>query len=369
MLGLAGGLSVAGAAAAQSAPESPPPPVSAEAKAPASATPPEAPPTTFSLELAATGCSTTVAQLGAAILMRVPTAQRVESAAEVAIHAEIVNGGTSSLTVSLLQGSSRREFQGASCEEATAIIAFISSLVLDARPEERLKATELAAVPESAEAKASKAKAEDKPPPEPEPSKSQASSQVDAGEPAPGAAKLRFGLSAAFTLETAIAPSPPPGGLFGFNLRWERPSWLSPEVRAELLVTSNGTKDVENGQVSLRLTAGRLSACPVRLRGLKGAFLLGLCATFDGGFLRGQASDSLRGQPNSLPWVAVGASLLAEIPVSEAFELQLLAGLKFLPGDEHFVLDADPSGSAPSIAAYDVPAYSGGFAVGIGFRP
>src|SRR5882724_839196 len=107
-------------------------------------------PVTFSLELGVIGCSTTDSQLAAAISARVPTATRVQSAAEVAIHAEISNGGTSSLTVSVEQGSSHRELPGASCDEAVAIIAFISSLVLDARPEERLKATELAAVPEAA---------------------------------------------------------------------------------------------------------------------------------------------------------------------------------------------------------------------------
>jgi hypothetical protein len=362
LLGLAAALSVVGMASAQGSHESPPP------AAPAGATPPGgAPPTTFSLELVANGCSTTDTQLAAAISVRVPAAERVETAAEVALHAEIVNGGTSSLLVSLAQGSSRREFQGASCDEAAAIIAFISSLVLDARPEERLKATELAAVPEPTDA--SRPKAEDKPAPTPEPVKPPSpTSVVDEGETARAGTRPRFGVSAAFTLETAVAPTPPPGGLFGLNLRWERSSWLSPELRAELLVTGSATKAVTGGgKVSLRLTAGRLSACPVRLRALKGALQLALCATFDAGFLHGQGDNSHQGQPNSMLWLAGGTSVLVEIPVSEAFELQLLAGVKRRAGSDTFTLTADPQ-PAPPLEVYTPPPFSGGFAVGVGFR-
>ena len=338
-------------------------------------------PVTFSLELSSVGCSTTDAQLAAAILLRVPAAERVEAGAEVAFHAEISDTGASSLTVTLAQGSSRRELQGTSCDEAAALIAFISSLVLDARPEERLKATELAAPAAAAsssgrhEATALPPKPSVAPPPSSTADSSTAdgstpdSSTPDGGSTARRGTEAHVAVSAALAFETAVANKPPPGGLFGAAVRWPRASIFAPELRAELLVTSTTKQEAPAGKVSLGLTAGRLSACPVRLPALNGELRLGLCATFDAGSLHARGSSDIQGRSQTMLWLGGGLSLLAEVPLSRAFELQLLAGAKALVSHDTFILEADPAGSGPPLRAYDVPAISGTLALGLGFQP
>lgn len=285
-----------------------------------------------------------------------------------AIRAELWNHGVSSLTVTLPQGSSRREFPGASCEEANAIVAFISALVLDAPPEDRLKATELASLPEERSDKPVEA--------EPKPVVSQPAEQPatpprDRTPARPSA--LRFGVDAALALETAVAPSPPFGGLFGVSVSWPIDGWLSPELRAGLLVTGSASQSADAGAVDFNLIAGRVNACPLRGSVLRQHLVLGLCAAFDFGYLRGRGnSNVLDGKLSSMPWVTGGLSVLAEVPLSQAFRLELEAGGRRLAYHDRFTLDPDPSVMTPKPAApvevYNVPAFSAGFAVGLGFQ-
>lgn len=343
--------------------------------APASATTPAtaAPtstgsPTTYSLELTPNDCAVDEAQLAQAIEARVPTAHRLPQGADVAIRAELWNHGVSSLTVTLPQGSSRREFPGASCEEANAIVAFISALVLDAPPEDRLKATELASLPEERSDKP--VEAEPKPVVSP-PAEQPATPPRDRTPARPSA--LRFGVDAALALETAVAPSPPFGGLFGVSVSWPIDGWLSPELRAGLLVTGSASQSADAGAVDFNLIAGRVNACPLRGSVLRQHLVLGLCAAFDFGYLRGRGnSNVLDGKLSSMPWVTGGLSVLAEVPLSQAFRLELEAGGRRLAYHDRFTLDPDPSVMTPKPAApvevYNVPAFSAGFAVGLGFQ-
>ena len=326
-------------------------------------------PTTYSLELTPNDCAVDDAQLAQAIEARVPAAQRLPQGGDVAIRAELWNHGTSSLTVTLPQGSSRREFPGASCEEANAIVAFISALVLDAPPEDRLKATEQASLPEERTDKPAPPgpKPDVTPPAEPQP----ATPSRDRTPARPTA--LRFGLDAALTLETAVAPSPPFGGFFGLSVSWPVDGWLSPELRAGLLVTGSSSQNADAGAVNFNLIAGRVSACPLRGALLRQHLVLGLCATFDYGYLRGRGdSNVLDGKLSSMPWVTGGLSVLAEVPLSQAFRLELEAGGRRLAYHDRFTLDPDPSVMTPKPAApvevYNVPAFSAGFAVGLGFQ-
>lgn len=315
-------------------------------------------PTTFTLELKTTDCATTDAQLASAILARVPDAVRIDDGeADVKLAAEIVAAGTSSLRVSLPQGASQREFHGVSCNEATAIVAFIAALVLDARPEGRLHATELAGLPE-----APKPEPEPEEPPKEEPSAAIASSRRDGGLVASRSVKPSFGLSAAVALESAVAPAPPMGALVGVNLRWDRQGWLAPELRAELLVTSTGSVAAKSGELNLSLMAGRLGVCPLRYHSLR-AFHGSLCGTFDGGRLHAQGDSNLNGFPSPMPWVAGGAALRAELPLTTALELELLLSAKLLAFHDNFTLLPDQT------VVYAVPLFSGGLALGLSFRP
>jgi hypothetical protein len=327
------------------------------------------PPTTYSLELTPNDCAVDDSQLAQAIEARVPTARRLPQGGDVAIRAELWNHGVSSLTVTLPQGSSRREFPGASCEEANAIVAFITALVLDAPPEDRLKATELASMPEQ--------RPDNPVEPEPKPVVTKAAEPQPATPPrdrAPARSRAwRFGVDAALALETAVAPSPPFGGMFGVSLSWPTDGWLSPELRAGLLVTSSSSQSVDAGAVDFNLIAGRLSACPLRGSLLRQHVVLGLCATFDYGSLRGRGDSRLiDGKLSSMPWVAGGLAVLVEVPLSQAFRLELEAGGRRLAYHDHFTLDPDPrvvtSKPAEPLQVYDVPAFSAGFAVGLGFQ-
>lgn len=347
--GLLAVLSAVRGAAAQPAPAAQP-----EAVTPA----PAAAPTTFALELKTTDCATSESQLADAILTRVPSAVRVDSGeADVKLAAEISASGVSSLRVALPQGASQRDFHGVSCAEATAIIAFVASLVLDARPEERLSATELAGLPE---APRQEPKPEEKP--KQEPPATLAAPRRDPGVPASSDVKPRFGLSAAVALESAVAPTPPLGALVGLNLRWERPGWFSPELRAELLVTSTGSVAAKSGELNLSLMAGRLSACPLRYHALR-ALQASLCATLDGGRLHAQGDSALNGFPNPMPWLAGGAALRGEVPLSRELALELLLGAKLLAFHDNFTLEPDQT------LVYAVPVFSGGLALGLSFRP
>jgi hypothetical protein len=326
-------------------------------------------PTTFSLELHANDCSTTDQQLASAILTRVPDATRVEGAAEVGILAELWNHGSSSIKVTLAQGESQREFPGASCEEASAIIAFITALVLDARPEDRLKATEQAGVPQAESPAAAPPEPAKLPPPEPEPITP--TTHTDVAAAAPRRTPPRFGVNAALALETAVAPTPPLGGLFGVSVSWPRPSVLTPEIRAALLVTGSSSEPADVGEVRFSLIAGRLSACPVRPTLLDGALVLGACATFDAGSLHAQGDSRVGGKPSPMPWLAGGAGLVAEVRLNPSFQLELQAGAKLLFIHDTFTLKPDPAvmteQPAPRLPVYEVPLFSAGFSLGVGF--
>jgi hypothetical protein len=317
--------------------------------------------TTFSLQVVGNGCATTDAELASAILARVPGARRVEGEpAEVGFRAEINGSAQSSLQVTLPQGSSRRDFDGVSCDEASAIIALVASFVLDARPEERLQATELAAVPLA--------------PASPAPSPAPPESPTSAAAPAQSAparqhvepsskSTFRVGLSAAFGLETAVAPTPPPGVLGGVSARWEQSSLFAPELRAELLVTATGTASAQSGELQLNLIAGRLSACPLWLGSPTAALRVGACATFDAGSLHAQGDTKINGFPNPMPWLAAGAGVRAEMPLGASLALELGLGLRILAHHDRFTLLPDHT------PVYAVPPFSGGFSLGLGFRP
>ena len=316
--------------------------------------------TTFSLELVVSGCPTTDAELSAAILARVPSARRVDAEpAEVGFHAEISGGGNSSLLVSLAQGSSRRDFDGASCDEASAIIALIASFVLDARPEERLQATELAAVSTAPEAATAK-------PAEPAPVLPRPAPEAPLVDHAPRRAAPsapRIGVAAAFGLETAVAPTPPPGVLGGVSVRWERDGWWSPDLRAELFVTSTAAVTTPAGELQLSLITGRFAACPLWLGSPSGLLRVGACASFDAGSLHAQGDSKINGFPNPMPWLAPGLGLRGEMPLGRALALELAVGVRILAHHDRFTLRPDHT------PIYTVPLFSGGFTLGLGFRP
>jgi hypothetical protein len=291
-----------------------------------------------------------------AILGRVPEAHRVNEGAEVALVVELSDGGLSTLEVRLAEGSSRRELRDISCEEASATLALIASLVLDAQPGERLGATESVGKDGAAPAQPGTAPATASPSAQPPPQPSTAGTP-DAQEKG-GGAELRFGLHLALALETAVAPTPPLGAIAGVSLRIVRNSVWSPELRAELLATAAASEAVAGGEVKLRLIAARISACPVRAP--LGPVTFSGCVTFDGGSLAAAGSPEIQGESSPMPWLALGLGVRVGVALSKAWELELGAGAKRLLHDDHFTVD-------PGLLVYDVPPYSGGFSAGLAF--
>lgn len=314
---------------------------------------------TFSLRVTAPRGCPGEPELLEAILGRVPEARRVsEGAGEVALAVELSDGGLSTLEVSLAEGSSRRELRDTSCEEASATLALIASLVLDAQPGERLGATESIGKDGAAPAATAVAPASAAPTvAAPRSVESAPPSQPKAEQQGAGA-ELRFGLQLGLALETAVAPTPPIGAVAGFSLRFVRQSVWSPELRAELVATSAASEAVATGEVKLRLLAARLSACP--LRAPLGPVDLSGCATFDGGSLTATGSPEIEGESSAMPWLALGLAARAGVALSRAWELELAAGVKRLMHHDHFTVD-------PDLLVYDVPPYSGGFSAGLGF--
>lgn len=316
----------------------------------------------FSLEFSSgQGCPGEEALI-AQIQARVPSARRVAPPAGLALRVQITDRGLSSLWIALPDGSSHREIRDATCEEATTSIALIASLVLDARPGERLHATELGGASAASAATAGATPAPAATPPAATPPAKPAAPAAPAQQGSTDQMSVRFGLSLAATLETGVAPSPPVGGLVGVSVLLARPSVWSPELRAELLVTTQATHTEDLGAVTLQLLAGRLSACPVHIPA-SGTLGLSACASFDAGSLRAEgASDAtVSGLSNPMTWLAAGVSLRGEVRVSRSFQLELLAGVKGLINHDRFTLE--PEG-LPPVSVYDVPKVSLGIAAG-----
>lgn len=321
--------------------------------------------TRFSLELTTGSGCPQGSDFVREVLARVPTALQVDGAAgDVGFHVEIASGGVSSLTVTLPQGSSRRELHDVTCEEATATFALIAALVLDARPEERLQAVADSAEPAPTKPPETK-------PPEPPPEAPPTPREHQEKPPTPREAsrgELHFGLNAGLGVESAVAPTPPPAGLVGVSVLMDRFGVLSPELRAEFLGTTSKTDKSDNGTVRLRLWAGRFSACPLRFR-LSPSLHLATCGTFDAGVLFGDGATgsdpSFTAGSNKMTWLAVGLAARGELRLSQVFNLELLASAKRLIHDDVFTVQNPPN---PDLQVYNVPAYSVGLQVGLGVR-
>jgi len=324
--------------------------------------------TRFSLELTTGNDCPPGTDFVRQVIARVPTAEQVESQrADVGFQVEIASGGVSSLTVTLPQGSSRRELRDVTCEEATATFVLIAALVLDARPDERLKA-----VDQSAQPLAATPAADAKPAPsQPEAPPALAERRATPSPAPPARGELQLGFDAGLGVESAVAPTPPPAGVLGLGVSWNRFSVWSPELRAEFLGTASSTyRGAALGRVALRLLAGRLSACPLRFR-LTTRVHLATCGTFDVGRLKadGAAEPDLNVSASSaeMTWLALGLAARGELRLSELFELELLASAKGLFHNDVFTVDSttEPVTHSP---VYDVPKLSVGLQAGFGVR-
>jgi hypothetical protein len=278
---------------------------------------------------------------------------------------ELRASGDESLWVDLPEGSFRREFHAESCAEAVGSMAVIAVMVLEAAPAERramaeFPATETVASPSpesatSAVTATGAAAPSSEPLPESLPRPLPAAIALgrpasDNGRPASGAA-LHWAAFAGGGLETAVAPSAPVGFIAGGESWLSGSTWWSPSLRLSLLSTATATVNAADGDATFRLLAGRLAACPFR-RSLADWLRLVPCADFEVGSLRAQGGGkALNPVGKTMPWLAPGASLRAELDLSTALSLEVGAGAKWLLRRDTFVF-------SPSSLVYQVPARS-----------
>jgi hypothetical protein len=304
-----------------------------------------------------------------AIESRTSGASQVD-AQKAAVHftLELRTGGDSALWVDLPEGSFRRAFHADSCAEAVASMAVIAAMVLETAPAQRGALAEFPAAETTASsasgvdavtaaANAPAALPDALPPPLP----------AAVALPAPAPQRVdrtrrrrdasSWAISAGAALESAVAPTPPLGFAAGVEIGSMRRTWWSPALRLSVLVTAVADIHATDGDAQFRLIAGRLAACPFR-RAVTRALRVVPCADFELGSLRASGGGTaLNPTSASMPWAAPGASLRAQLDLSEAVGLELAAGAKLLLRRDRFIF-------RPSSLVYQVPA--GSFDVGAG---
>lgn len=307
----------------------------------------------------------------AAIQARAPTARSVASdSAALRFRVEVSNDGVSTLWVDLPEGSSRRQFQAASCAEAVASMAVIASMVLEAPPAARLSSTETAG--DAARESATESAPAPMParPPVPATVPEPAARTLDRLVPTPTRATNAkpdqrsapsWAVAVGGALETAVAPTPPLGLTVGIDASWNRLGWWSPDVRTELLATATTATRSPEGDATFRLVAARAYGCPVRLS-ISAQLRILPCIVLEGGSLRvAGGGAALNSRTASMPWLAGGVAIRGQLRVWRGVSFEGSAGLTSLARRDRFVFRSD-------VPIYHLPPESLGLALGLNVR-
>jgi hypothetical protein len=331
----------------------------------------------FSLEYRAPQGCPAAAALSEAIKARSAQATAVEPAvASVHLTVEILPSGHSSLWVDLPEGSFRREFQAVTCVEAVESVALMAAMVLDAAPEARRAMTQLSAeapAPSAEVAPPTETPSEPvEPAPEPLPVASPVPARAEQRAPVPRkppASSFVWRAAAGAGFETAVAPSPPVGGSFGLEGWLRRASIWSPSLRVGLFATTTATQQATAGDGKFRLLTSQLRLCPMRWSPGK-AFRLLPCAQAEAGALTASGGGGpVNTQEKSMPWIAFGASLRAELDLLGPLALEGGADAKGLARRDSFVFRTfNSTGQGPDSLVYQVPTASFGFGLGLLLR-
>lgn len=321
----------------------------------------------YSLDYRAPATCPDAAQVRQAIEARASGANVAESAhAAVRFTLQFSSAGDSALWVDLPEGSFRRAFHADSCAEAVASMAVIAAMVLETAPAQRKALAEFPAtempgssggvVDAATVPKPPEALPESLPPPLP--AAVAPAPLVAAADRKPRSQDaLSWAAFAGGSLETAVAPSAPFGFSAGVEIWRTLSAWWSPGLRLSVLSTAAADIQATDGDAQFRLTAGRLAACPFR-KALGSAVRILPCADFELGSLRASGGGAaLNPTSRTMLWAAPGASLRAQLNLSQAVALEAGAGVKLLLRRDRFIFN-------PSSLVYQVP--DGSFDVGAG---
>src|SRR5687768_8409775 len=222
------------------------------------------------------------------------------------------------LVVTLPDGtSSERRVSDTSCEAAAASLAVMSALGLDA----------LLPVPRRPVEEPAR-------PPEPSPPAAMApalaASAVRRTEQARTVAAhpnrdAEVHIRAHVFWESAVAPRVPFGVLAGGAVSSRGAGVFAPSAGLTALVTLTGRAETSSGAADFRLFAARFIGCPLRPGRVADASLR-TCLELDAGALRGTPDESVRNHtPRTMPWLAAGFGLHAEVPLDAGLALQFVA--------------------------------------------
>ncbi|HEY3498008.1 MAG TPA: hypothetical protein VGK73_25085 [Polyangiaceae bacterium] len=329
-------------------------------------TPPEtqAPPLAgleFSLRYSAPATCPTQASFVEQIRARVPDANEAEGGPTFVVELREEGALVRGRLVLELEGgaSSEREIPAAPCADVTRSMAIVIAIVLSG---------ELVADPD-AEASEGADSPRHEPPPAVRPTSAEKAQDAALPsralpEPArrsvPDSSRWRFGAFAHGTLNLAAAPFPALGGSAGFDLAYERPSLLSPSLRAgaEYVV---GTEEHELGDADFALWALLLRVCPLR-HAHSVLWELHACASFDAGRLSVDGETIDGGREVWMTWLAPGGALRFAGALSRTLALELeLAGFGLLHHDDFVFQPGNQE-------VFDIPTFSLSFSLGIAAR-
>ncbi|HYJ07439.1 MAG TPA: hypothetical protein VEX18_00480 [Polyangiaceae bacterium] len=321
----------------------------------------------YSLEYQAAADCPAAPALAQAIESRTPGAtQQGAGDAMVRLRVELREDGTSTLWVDLPEGRSQRDFPPASCADTLASIAVIASMVLETSASERLSAVQsvmdrLAPETSTPEPVLPAAAPETTLGPARPAEETPAQLRGHAHQPAPERAKLRIAIAAGLLLESAVARNAAWGADAGVGawLEPRRPSVWVPSIRVQALVTLPATVRAEQGDLELRLLAGRLHVCPLRLP-VGASLRIVPCLTGDVGVLRARGTgQTLNPLEPTMPWLALGGTLRAQLALGRVVALESWLGLRGLARADTFVF------SRPDLVGYQVPHWSLGAGLGL----
>lgn len=332
----------------------------------------------YSLQYRAPASCPDAAALAQAIESRTPGAvQQGPEVASVQLRVELRDDGTSTLWVDLPEGGSRREFPQASCTDAVASMALIAAMVLEADASERAATVQSVmdrlepAAPSAEPAAAASAPSASlpsaaAPAPGRKPEREPAPRRKPQREPAPTseASRFRLALAAGPLLESAVGSDAGLGANVGITA-WLEPHraslWL-PSIRLEAMATLPATIAASQGEVELRLTAGRLHVCPLRWP-LGASLRLVPCLTGDVGVLTARGTGTtVNPQAPSMPWLALGGTVRAQLALGRNVDLESWLGLRGLARADTFVFGPP---KRPDSTAYQVPSWSLGAGLGL----
>jgi len=340
----------------------------------ARAQPPAPSPRSLSVEYSAPeGCPDRAAFV-AAILARAPSAVvTTGDTAAISLRVAVGAEGRSTLWIALENGSSRRDIEGATCEDAVASMALIASMVVEAEPEQRIATADTAGSARSASGENAVTRAGSASPPTESSSvpplvapkvSSRAASHLARSRTSPARSAqpaTRWGAAATLGIatESAVAGTPPLGLAAGAELGLRRATGWGIFARGELIGTLPAKERAAAGSAELYLLAGRLSACTPRE--LSARLQLAPCATFDAGRLYAGGSDVQGAESATMPWLALGLLLRANYDFASTWGIEAALGAKRLARHDRFYF-------RPNTTAYEVPAFSVGGTLGIHFH-